>query len=231
VTCSKIYTSLSSHKEVNISINIIFLKLIQCATITGTFFLWSQGFLGFDVVCFSPRIWRKNGPQKSWYPTSTLNCITTQKTSSWQIITVKASNFERIQKCKQFKYSCYRQLKTPKQHSCTNNVLLNEKNLVYSPSINIPHHDNIRTQKRKLMYGTFPHNVNLKIKKVAWFFLLPTMINLKSELYNTRGQLNWIIYLTSSYILITITMISIQIAEMSSLFVFIKLSHVLRYLI
>jgi hypothetical protein len=47
--------------------------------------VWSQGVLG------SPGRWMQHGPLKRWYPTTTLHGVTTQKTSTSNSTTVKAS--------------------------------------------------------------------------------------------------------------------------------------------
>jgi len=39
----------------------------------------------------SPWRWRQHGPLKHWYPTVTLYSVTTQRTLTWNITTVKAS--------------------------------------------------------------------------------------------------------------------------------------------
>jgi hypothetical protein len=69
---------------------------------SGSFGLWRRGELWLDTevseVHFtsfhfaSPWRWRQHGPPKRWYPTTTLQGVTTQKTSTWNIRAPKTLN-------------------------------------------------------------------------------------------------------------------------------------------
>jgi hypothetical protein len=49
----------------------------------GNMNLWNVGILPQHYKASQPRRWRQHGPLKRWYPTTTLQGVTTQKTSTW----------------------------------------------------------------------------------------------------------------------------------------------------
>jgi hypothetical protein len=61
--------------------------------------LWNVGILPHHYTVSQPRRWKKHGPLKRWYPTTTLHGITTQKTAIWIFITMKTSSIEGVQMC------------------------------------------------------------------------------------------------------------------------------------
>jgi len=52
---------------------------------------WNVGTLPQHYTASQLRRWRQHGFPKHWYPTTTLHGVTTLKTSTWNITTMKAS--------------------------------------------------------------------------------------------------------------------------------------------